>query len=284
MFARNRQQQLCNIKGAGIIRPLFLERVAMSSPFSASKLVIANWKMHGSLAQVRTALSVLSQEPACNQSHIMIALPAPYLLLANEWQQQQQASWQIAAQDVSIFAEDGAFTGEVSARMLADVGCAAVLVGHSERRQYFAEGQLVLSKKLKALAQHNLLPVFCVGESFAQREAGLAWQTVEQQLDEVLPLLKELLHVVVAYEPVWAIGTGKVASLADVEDMHAQLQKKLLHSLPACATMRVLYGGSVKADNAEAILALPQVDGVLVGGASLDLGQFKKICQASEKR
>jgi triosephosphate isomerase len=187
----------------------------------------------------------------------------------------------VAAQDVSCFAADGAFTGETSAAMLADTGCRYVLVGHSERRQYFGEDNAALSAKLLATVEAGMVPVLCVGETLAQREAGQVMAVIGQQLEALSAINGQ--DYVVAYEPVWAIGTGKVATIGQIDEVHQQILDAVLQCYGASDSIRVLYGGSVKADNADAILSLASVGGALVGGASLEVNGFGKICQAAKK-
>lgn len=244
-----------------------------------TKLVIGNWKMNGRLAKNAALLSELLADPACDAVNVAVAVPAAYLgqvgaLLAGR-------NMGLAAQDVSHFANDGAFTGETSAAMLADVGCRYVLVGHSERRQYFAESAATLTKKLLCCYDAGMLPVYCVGESLADRQAGHPVETVLAQLDEVADALSGRESVLVAYEPVWAIGTGQVATVAQMAEMHEAIRRKLFDIVGGSCNITLLYGGSVKADNVVEIFTLPQVDGALVGGAFLDPLQCKNICHAA---
>ena len=179
---------------------------------------------------------------------------------------------------------DGAYTGEVSARMLADVGCSFVLVGHSERRILYGEDDATVAEKAVLALAAGLSPVVCVGETLEEREAGRTEATVMQQLDAVIERLDRdaLARVVVAYEPVWAIGTGRTATPAQANEVHAMLRERVAAREPdVAAGLRILYGGSVKPDNAAALFAEPDVDGGLIGGASLDAGQFLDICRAA---
>ena len=179
---------------------------------------------------------------------------------------------------------DGAFTGEVSARMLADVGCRFVLAGHSERRTLYGEDDAEVAEKAVLALAAGLSPVVCVGETLEEREAGRTEATVERQLDAVIERLDRdaLARIVVAYEPVWAIGTGRTATPAQANEVHAALRERVAAREPEVAAgLRILYGGSVKPDNAAALFAEPDVDGGLIGGASLDAGQFLDICRAA---
>ena len=179
---------------------------------------------------------------------------------------------------------DGAFTGEVSADMLADMGCRFVLVGHSERRTLYGEGDREVAAKAERALAAGLSPVVCVGETLEEREAGRTEATVKRQLDAVIDRLDRdaLGRIAVAYEPVWAIGTGRTATPAQANEVHTVLRRQVAARDPeAAAGLRILYGGSVKSDNAAALFAEPDVDGGLIGGASLDAGQFLDICRAA---
>ncbi|MBW7566337.1 triose-phosphate isomerase [Chromobacterium subtsugae] len=246
----------------------------------SGKLVIGNWKMNTRGDSAGRLAAELLADQDTNREGVGIAAPAVYLAaLAAQLRGSHIA---LSAQDVSRYDADGAFTGEVSAAMLADVGCRYALVGHSERRQYFAEDNASLLKKMRHAIAAGLVPVLCVGETLEQREAGQYLEVVRGQL----ALLAEIGHgdeYVVAYEPVWAIGTGKVATLEQIAEIHAFIKNWCLQNAGGSAKIRVLYGGSVKAENAESILATENVDGALVGGASLDARSFRVICQAAGK-
>lgn len=245
----------------------------------SAKLVMGNWKMNGSLASNRKLVQAMLQDRRINRAGVALASPHVYLLqLADLLQMSPMA---LAAQDVSQFGRDGAYTGEVSAIMLANVGCRYALVGHSERRQYLAESNAVLAQKLANAIEAGVTPVFCVGETLEQRESGEHMSVIAQQLEIVDSLPAS--QMLVAYEPVWAIGTGRVATLDQIREMHEGIKAVCLQRTGGSDTMRLLYGGSVKADNAEAILSINSVDGALVGGASLDVDSFGIICQAADK-
>ena len=207
-----------------------------------------------------------------------IASPLPYLLDLK----QAAPALPVGAQDVSRFDKDGAFTGETSAAMLADLGAQFVLLGHSERRQYFGENNETLSAKLDNALAADLTPILCVGETLAQRQAAQEQAVVAEQLSVLRG--KVMPHIAVAYEPVWAIGTGQVASPEQIADMHAFIYAELLSFTNKSANIRALYGGSVNAQNAQTILTLPNVDGALVGGASLQADSFAAIVQAAAKQ
>jgi triosephosphate isomerase len=172
----------------------------------------------------------------------------------------------------------GAFTGENSAELAKKMGCQSVLLGHSERRQYFSETNAALAKKVQLSQQFGLLPVFCIGETIAERESGQTTSVCFNQLTQALSDADKSVRIIVAYEPVWAIGTGRVATGAQVQEVHAQIFNQL--TTMGFKNFQILYGGSVKPDNAKALLAIPHVDGFLVGGASLDVKSFLQICQA----
>lgn len=243
----------------------------------SAKLVVGNWKMNGSLASNRKLVKAMLEDARINRPGVALASPHVYLLQLADLLHMSPVD--LAAQDVSQFGRDGAFTGEVSASMLANVGCRYALVGHSERRQYLREDHEVLSRKLVNALEAHLTPILCVGETLAQREAGQHLEVIRNQLDIALRFAPS--QIIVAYEPVWAIGTGKVATLDQIREMHDCIKEAGLQSQSGSDSMRVLYGGSVKADNAEAILSILSVDGALVGGASLDVDSFGMICQAA---
>jgi triosephosphate isomerase len=179
------------------------------------------------------------------------------------------------------FAREGAFTGEISSLMLKDAGCTHVLLGHSERRHVFGEDDELIAKKTRAAADAGLIPIVCVGETLPEREGGRTLEVVERQLERALRPLgaDEVGRLAVAYEPVWAIGTGQVATPEQAQEVHAFIRKRIgvSHGDPVGGAVRILYGGSVKPDNIAGLMALPDVDGVLVGGASLDAAPFLKI-------
>jgi len=185
------------------------------------------------------------------------------------------------AQDCSAHAS-GAYTGEVSAAMVAEFGCRYVIVGHSERRAYHAESDQLVADKAKAALAHRLTPIVCVGETLAQREAGETDAVVSRQLAAVISTLgADVSKAVVAYEPVWAIGTGKTATPEQAQAVHAVLRAQLEAATPQAQQMRLLYGGSVKADNAQSLFSKPDIDGGLIGGASLKADDFVAICRAA---
>ena len=244
------------------------------------KLVAGNWKMNGNLS---TNAALLSQLVAVSpvSAEVAVCVPFPYLAQVQAALSSGAAGSQIAlgAQDVSEYAV-GAYTGEVSAQMLQDFGCRYVIVGHSERRALFAEDSDTVARKAKAVLAAGLIPIVCVGETLAEREAGQALDVIAAQLQPVASLLgDQLAQVVLAYEPVWAIGTGKTATPEQAQEVHAFIRAWLNKVQPAAASVvRVLYGGSVKANNAATLFAQPDIDGGLIGGAALVAEDFAAIC------
>jgi triosephosphate isomerase len=243
-------------------------------------VVAANWKMHGSSATIAALLDavVALQAP---RAEVLVLPPAPYL--AAVVQRLHGTSVGVGAQN--IHAEPaGAFTGETAAEMVADVGATYVLIGHSERRQLFGETDALCAKKFAAALRVGLLPILCVGETAVERERGDAATVVTRQLNVVLDAIgvAGFNDAIIAYEPVWAIGTGRTATPADAQAMHGMIREQVRSRDDAMAArLRILYGGSIKADNAAALFAQVDVDGGLVGGASLNAGQFLEICRAA---
>jgi len=250
------------------------------------KLVVGNWKMHGSAAQVRQLIQGVATGSA-GLANVEIAV-GPTLLhigLAAELCASEAAGHlKLAAQN--LFDEpQGAFTGEVSAPMLAEYGVNYVIVGHSERREIFAETDQLVADKFKATQASGLIPILCVGESLAQREAGTSDGVVLAQLTAVIEAVGvEALHsAVLAYEPIWAIGTGKTASEEQAQEIHRVLREHIAKSDTAVAQgIRILYGGSVNAANATELFSQADIDGGLVGGASLKVEAFVSICKSAD--
>jgi triosephosphate isomerase len=239
------------------------------------KRIFGNWKMNGSLASNAALLGLLKQGLGHVDCEIAVCAPAPYLA-----QLQSLLSGsviEIGAQDVSAQAS-GAFTGEVSGAMLREFGVRYVLVGHSERRQYHAESDEMVARKAQAALVNGITPVVCVGETLAQREAGETEAVVRRQLAAVVQRNGHCLsEIVLAYEPVWAIGTGLTATPAQAQAVHAVLRAQLLAATTAAARIPILYGGSMNAANAAELLAQADIDGGLVGGASLKAADFLAI-------
>jgi len=241
------------------------------------KLTVGNWKMHGGLAENAARFAVLAREwkPAGGRE-IAVCVPFPFLAQARETLGGGTVGY--GAQDVSAHAQ-GAYTGEVSAAMLAEFGCRYAIVGHSERRQYHGERDGEVGAKAVAALAAKVTPIVCVGETLAERDAGATGAVVERQLGAAVDALGAgLARVVVAYEPVWAIGTGRTATPAQAQDVHERLRAQLKRA--GAGDVKLLYGGSVKAANAAALYAMPDVDGGLVGGASLDAHELMAIARA----
>jgi triosephosphate isomerase len=242
------------------------------------KLVVGNWKMHGSRAANEPLLAAIAQgRPyGCD-----VAVCAPYPYLAEVALAFAGGDLRWGAQDCSVH-EQGAYTGEVSAGMLAEFGCRYVIVGHSERREHHHESDQLVADKAKAALAKGVTPIVCVGESLSQRESGETEMVVKRQLSAVIHTLAHCAgEMVVAYEPVWAIGTGRTATPEQAQAVHALLRAQLQAATPRAAQMKLLYGGSVKSDNAAALFAQPDIDGGLIGGASLKAGDFIAICRAA---
>jgi triosephosphate isomerase len=246
------------------------------------KLIAGNWKMNGSLAANAALLAGIKAgigKPACD---VTVCVPGPYFAQARTELSDSVIAW--GGQDLSEH-ESGAHTGETSAAMLLDFGCRYVIVGHSERRAEHGESDALIANKTLRAINSGLVPLVCVGETLAQREAGQTDVVVGQQADAVLAVLDAagLRKIVFAYEPVWAIGTGKTATPQMAQDVHAMLRKKMVARDPAAAeTLQILYGGSMKPDNARELLAMPDIDGGLIGGASLKAADFLAIIHAAQ--
>jgi triosephosphate isomerase len=243
------------------------------------KLIAGNWKMNGSIASNEALVNALIAGMSDSECLVTVCVPAPYLaqvqaLVAN-------SGIDLGAQDVSQH-ESGAFTGEVSAAMLRDFGARYAIVGHSERRQYHGESDaLVASKAQRALAA-GITPIVCVGETLAEREAGLTEEVVKRQLAAVIHTNGHCIsEIVVAYEPVWAIGTGKTASPEQAQQVHAVLRAQLKAATEHADRVHILYGGSMNAANAVQLLSQPDIDGGLVGGAALKAADFLTIIAAA---
>ncbi len=242
------------------------------------KLVAGNWKLHGNhSANAELLAGIAAARPfGCD---VAVCVPFPYLSETAVALAGTELRW--GAQDVSAHAQ-GAYTGEVSAGMLAEFGCRYAIVGHSERRQYHAESDQLVADKAKAALARGITPIVCVGETLAQREAGETEVVVKRQLSAVIHTLAHCAgEMVVAYEPVWAIGSGKVATPEQAQAVHALLRAQLKAATPQADAMKILYGGSMKPDNAAVLLAQPDIDGGLIGGASLKVADFVAICRAA---
>ena len=241
------------------------------------KLVVGNWKMNGGLKQNDALLgSLRAGWDAPPGRRLAVCAPHPYLWQAQAALSGSSIAW--GAQNLSE-REAGAFTGEVSAAMVAEFGCRYAIVGHSERRTLYGETDAVVAAKAVAAVAAGLTPIVCVGETLAEREAGATERVVARQFDAVIAALgPKLSAIVMAYEPVWAIGTGRTASPQQAQEVHRLLRSRL--AAANAADVLLLYGGSVKADNAEALFGCPDIDGGLIGGASLKADEFLAIARA----
>jgi triosephosphate isomerase len=245
-------------------------------------IVAGNWKMHGSRSEnARLIEELLAHSPARPAAACVIC--PPFVYLQEVGRLLRDSVFSLGGQDVCADAQ-GAFTGEVSAAMLKDVGCEYVIVGHSERRLLYRESDSLVARKFGAAHARGLVPILCVGEQLAEREAGRTHEVIARQLDPVLELCGAgaLEHGVLAYEPVWAIGTGRNATPEQAQEVHAFIRARIgARDARIAGATRILYGGSVKAGNAAELLAMPDVDGGLIGGASLKADEFLTILAAA---
>lgn len=243
----------------------------------------ANWKMNGSKAMARDFFTVLkSNSEQFSTVDIAIFPPYVYLTEAENLLKGSKVAW--GAQNMSE-KESGAYTGEISAAMLLDYGCQYVIIGHSERRQYYGETDELVAKKVSHALISGLKPILCVGETLEEREAGKTLKVVKEQLDAVLAkaqVLENLGLLTVAYEPVWAIGTGKTPRAEEAQEVHFAIRSHVAQQDAKRANaMRILYGGSLKPENAKDLLAMEDIDGGLIGGASLQVDSFLSLCDSA---
>ena len=245
-------------------------------------LVAGNWKMNGSLESVQELLrGILAGLGEVKNADVAVCPPYVYLPAV----QQQLAGSEIAwgAQDLST-EPAGAYTGEIAASMLKDFSCTYVIVGHSERRTYHKESDELVAKKFAVARAAGLVPILCIGETLEERESGITEQVVARQLDAVIDLegVDALADGVIAYEPVWAIGTGKTATPEQAQEVHAFIRSRVAaKSATVAEGLRILYGGSMKPDNAKELIGKADIDGGLIGGASLKAADFLGICTAA---
>ncbi|MDR0441683.1 MAG: triose-phosphate isomerase [Candidatus Accumulibacter sp.] len=248
------------------------------------KLVAGNWKMHGGLKVNEQLLAdVVAGASGLREAAVAVCVPFPYLAQAQSLLDGTPVAW--GAQNLSEQAQ-GAFTGEVSAAMLQDFGCRYVLVGHSERRSLYGESDRLVAEKFAAALASGLHPVLCVGETLEQRDGGQTLEVVSAQIDAVLNRVgvAAFSGAVVAYEPVWAIGTGRTATAAQAEEVHAAIRARIAQAdAKVAGDLQILYGGSVKPGNAAELFAMPDIDGGLIGGASLVAADFLAICAAAAR-
>jgi triosephosphate isomerase len=246
------------------------------------KLVVGNWKMHGSRsANAELLQGLLAADLSTSAPRADVAVCPPFVYLADVVTALQGSAIAVGSQDVSVQAQ-GAFTGEVAGPMLRELGVRYAIVGHSERRTYHAESDQLVADKARAALSHGLVPIVCVGETLVEREADQTEAVVGRQLQAVIDALgADLARVVVAYEPVWAIGTGKTASPEQAQAVHAFLRARLTAAQADAARVPLLYGGSVKPDNAAELFSQADIDGGLIGGASLKAADFAAIARAA---
>lgn len=232
-------------------------------------LIAANWKMHKTQEEARAFIDTFLGQPLPDDREVLFAASPTLLPVMSEFLFHREVL--LAGQNMH-FEDDGAFTGEVSPLQLKDTGATHVILGHSERRHIFGEDNEMLNKKLRAAEQHGITPIYCVGETLEQRNAGNAQTVVQEQLSRGLEGLSDEFKktLIIAYEPVWAIGTGETATPEQAQEMHAAIRTQLPNT-------RLLYGGSVKPDNAHELITQPDINGFLVGGASLDPESFRNI-------
>ena len=245
--------------------------------------VVGNWKMNGDLVaneHLFTALRAAVDRPMLSQVDIALCPPYPYLGQAAAWLGDTDMSW--GAQDVAAWG-NGAYTGEISAAMLADLGCKWVVIGHSERRTLLGETDEMVARKIERALEHDIGVVACIGETLEEREQNRTDEVIERQLQAIAAMAAAARpeRFVVAYEPVWAIGTGRSASPQQAQAVHLQIRQLLAHCGAKFAEIRILYGGSVKPANAIQLFAMPDIDGGLIGGASLVAEDFVAICRAA---
>jgi triosephosphate isomerase len=248
---------------------------------SRRQIVAGNWKMHGSRVENAALLEAIVHKLPNTGAEVWVC--PPFLYLAEAHRALAGSRISLGAQDVCAETQ-GAFTGEVSAAMLKDIGCAGAIVGHSERRALYHETDQLVARKFAAVLAAGLTPILCVGEQLAEREAGRTFEVIDRQLDAVLDLsgVQAFARAVIAYEPVWAIGTGKTASPQQAEEVHAHIRARIAgRDAKIAALVRIQYGGSVKAANAAELFSMPNVDGGLIGGASLKADEFLAIVGAA---
>jgi triosephosphate isomerase len=248
-------------------------------------MVAGNWKMHGTRASNQALLSELEMSVRADWPIDIVVFP-PYVYLADAVRMLEDGRIGVGAQDVCAEAV-GAFTGQVCASMLKDVGCTHVIVGHSERRRWYHEDDALVARKFAAAIEAGLIPILCVGESLEEREGHQTEAVIARQLDAVIAMhgAGSFQRALVAYEPVWAIGTGRTASPQQAQEVHAFLRGRIdRQDAKMASQLRILYGGSVKGGNAAELFAMPDVDGGLIGGASLSADEFLKICAAAAVR
>ncbi len=246
------------------------------------KIVVGNWKMNNTIAESEILASEVLEALGENFSSCEVGIAPTFLALEAAGRVIDGSEIQLVAQNCH-YENDGAYTGEVSARMLNAAGCASVIIGHSERRQYFGETNATVNLRVKKALSEGLNVILCVGETLAERESGVTDAVVSSQVREGLAGISDISSIVIAYEPVWAIGTGKTASSAQAEEVHFLIRTIIteLYGDIAAEALRIQYGGSVKPSNAAELFAMPNIDGGLIGGASLNATDFAAIVKAA---
>jgi len=248
------------------------------------KFVAGNWKMNGSSSQNNKLVSEILAEIG-GISRAEIALCPPFVYLMEVGRQIAQSGIALGAQNCAV-ESPGAFTGEIAATMLIDLGCRYVIIGHSERRALYGESDVLVAAKFATARTAGLIPILCVGERLEEREAGITGEIVARQIDAILDSqgITVFANSVIAYEPVWAIGTGRTATPSQAQEVHAIIRTRLAeHNTEIATQTRILYGGSVKGNNAAELFAMPDIDGGLIGGASLNAQEFMAICAAADR-
>jgi triosephosphate isomerase len=244
--------------------------------------IAANWKMHKTIGETKEFLSAFLPMVK-DAADVDVVVAPPFTALSAAAEAMKGGSVQLAAQDV-FWEEKGAYTGEVAPGMLVDAGCRHVIVGHSERRQYFFDDDVVVNRKVKAAKKAGLGVIFCVGESLEERESGKTFEVIKREVEAGLAEVGPD-HLVVAYEPIWAIGTGKTATTEQAQEVHAFIRKILANLYGnESGEMRILYGGSVTPDNVDALMACADVNGALVGGAGLKPDSFSRIVHFKKEK
>lgn len=243
-------------------------------------LIVANWKMYKTRSEAKDFIEDLKKSGANKERRVEVGICPPFTLLETMGRLLEKTGIALGAQNMH-WEKEGAFTGEISPLMLKDLNCSYVIIGHSERRQLFKETNEMISKKITAAFNYEITPILCVGETLEEREKGKTFLILEEQLQKALLDLMEIKPLVLAYEPVWAIGTGKNATPAEAEEAISFLRELLrkIGGLEVAENTRILYGGSVKPDNIRSFMEKEEIDGALVGGASLDAQSFASIVE-----
>lgn len=245
--------------------------------------IAGNWKMYKTIGEALELVSRL-KEAGIGKENVDVVVAPPFTALGSVFAQIKDSTIELCAQD-TFWEESGAYTGEISPTMLKDVGCKYVIVGHSERRQYFHETNETVNNKIKATIKCGLIPIVCIGESLEERQGGQAFGVVERQVNECLHNLSvdQMRSTIIAYEPIWAIGTGQTATDAQAQEVHQFIRQLLgnLFNADLANIVRIIYGGSVKPDNIDGLMSQPDIDGALVGGASLDPQSFVNLVRFS---